>query len=85
MNEIIIICIVLLTVSVVAAAVYFIITMIQIAKTAKQAEEVLSKMNSEMDKVEMMSDAVTKIFNFIPGSLINIAASVMSLFFKNKK
>lgn len=85
MNEIIVICVILFTVSVIVATVYFVITMIQIAETAKKTEEVLTKINTEMDKIQKISGTVTDVLNLIPKSLIGVVTSVVSLFFKNKQ
>ncbi|MDD2524236.1 MAG: hypothetical protein WCS83_04340 [Endomicrobiia bacterium] len=89
MNEIIIVCIILFTVSIIVATVYFVITMIQMAQTAKKAEEALTKINSEMDSIQQISETITNTLNYIPKSWMNIVTSVlplfMSLIFKKKK
>jgi len=63
--------------------------MIQMAQTAKKAEEALTKINSEMDSIQQISETITNTLNYIPKSWMNIVTSVlplfMSLIFKKKK
>ena len=89
MNVIIIVSIILVTVSVAAAAVYFIITMIQLAKTAKEAEEALIKINYQMDAVGKVSSSVMDTLSFFSRSWVGAVTAVvpvfMSLIFKKFK
>ena len=46
MNEIVIVCIVLLTIAIIVAIVYLILTLIQISKTTKKLEETIDKVKN---------------------------------------
>ena len=89
MNETIIVCMVLLTIAIVAAIVYFILTLIQISKTTKKLEETIDKINVELDCVHKVSEGVLEVASFFPKAWVKIAATVLpaatAMIFRKKK
>jgi uncharacterized protein YoxC len=89
MNGIVLACIILVTVSVIIMAVYFIILMVQLTQTAKEAEDALKKVNAEMEQVQKISSTVRDTLNFVPKAWVKVASSVlpvlMTTLFRRKK
>ena len=89
MNGIVLACIILVTVSVIIMAVYFIILMVQLTQTAKEAEDALKKVNAEMEQVQKISSTVRDTLNFVPKAWVKVATSVlpvlMTTLFRRKK
>lgn len=89
MNEIVLVCIVLVTVSVIVATVYFVITMIRMSQTAKKAEETLAKIDSEIETMQKISSSVENAVSFFPKTWIKVATAVLPVItgflFKKKK
>ncbi len=88
-ESILICCAVLVTTAVVIAAVYFAVTMNELAKTAKKLEETLDKANREIDSVHKISDGVITAASFFPKAWVKVAATVIPLvtpyIFKRRK
>lgn len=89
MNGIVLACIMLITVAIIITAVYFIIMMVQLTQTAKEAEEALKKVNAEMEQVQKISSTVRDTLNFVPKAWVKVASSVlpvlMTTLFRRKK
>lgn len=58
MNTVLLICIIVLTASIVVAVVFLVRTLIQVRKTAREAEVLLNSVNYEANKVKTFSDNV---------------------------
>lgn len=61
MNSVLLICIVVLTASIVVAVVFFVRTLIQVRKTAREAEILLNSVNYEANKIKVFTENVTSI------------------------
>ena len=89
MNGIVIACIILITVAIIVVAVYSVIMIIQFTQTAKEAEEALKKVNTEMEQFQKISSSVKDTLNFVPKAWGKIATAVLPVlvttFFKRKK
>lgn len=89
MNSIVLICVILITIAIIVAVVYFVITMVQLTQTAKEAEDALKKVNSEMDNVQKLSNSVRDTLSFVPKAWVKIVTAVLPVlvttFFKRKK
>lgn len=89
MNGIVLACIILITVAIIITAVYFIIMMVQLTQTAKEAEEALKKVNAEMEQVQKISSTVRDTLNFVPKAWVKVVSSVlpvlMTTLFRKKK
>lgn len=89
MNEILLICIVLITVAIIIAVVYFVITMSQLTQATKKLEETLDKVNIELDSVHKISSGVMTAASFMPKAWMKVATTVLPLvtsyIFKKKK
>lgn len=79
MSDILLICIILLTVSAIISVIYFIIAMNQITHTAKKLEEILDKTNCELDSVHKISGRVLEVVDFFPKTWMKIATTVLPL------
>jgi len=58
MNNVLLICIVVITASIVVAVVFLVRTLIQVRKTAREAEMLLNSVNYEANKVKTFTDNV---------------------------
>lgn len=89
MNEILLVCIVLLTIAAIIAVIYFVIAMNQISQTTKKLEETLTKVNGELDSMHKISCRVLEVADFLPKSWMKVATTVVpfvtSLILKKKK
>lgn len=68
------ICLVVLTLAVVFVAVYLIISLIQIKKTAREIECAFEKINTELEIVNKVSDKVANISEKLSSPLISIGS-----------
>lgn len=59
MNTVLLICAIIVTVTVVTAAVFLINTLVQMKRTAKEAEVFLNGVNGEVDKMKNMTNSVS--------------------------
>ena len=82
-----IICLILITSSIVAVAVYLIIVLIQLKKTTKEMEVALSKVNGELDMINKVSGKVVNITEKLSNPFISAGAVLYYIFssFKKKK
>jgi Ca2+/Na+ antiporter len=77
------------TVAVVVSAVYFVLTMIQLSKTAKRLDETIEQLDSDMQSFRNILGYVSGFGGMVSGVGIKLIASfvpkIFSAFFKNKK
>lgn len=93
MNTIIVISIIVFLLAFIALVFYSILTLLQIKQTAKQAEEVLKKINRNLENVTDISNKITSGVNAVVpfiASLTAVAISgltrvLKSLFFRGGK
>lgn len=72
MNIVIIICLVLVTISIIVATVFFVIAMIRISETSKKAEQMLTDVNNDIESVRSFYKTVIDIGNTVPGMAFKI-------------
>ena len=86
-NSLIIICAVLITAVAVACAVYLILALIQMRKTAKEMESALKKVNHELELVNKVSDTVADIGEKFSAPVISALSAVFYILtgLKSKK
>jgi uncharacterized protein YoxC len=80
-----IICLVLATASIVAVAVYLILVLIQLKKTAKGMEETLARVNYELDMVNKVSDKVANVTDKLSAPLVSAGTVLYYIFSSFKK
>ena len=80
-----IICLILVTLSIVAVAVYVIFTLIQLRKTAHEMEETLSRVNCELDMVNKVSSKVVDMTEKLSAPLISAGTVLYYIFSSFKK
>lgn len=89
MNGIVVACIILVTVAIIVVAIYFVIAMLQITQTAKEAEEALKRVNAEMEQVQKISSTVRDTLSFVPKAWVKVVSTVLPVvvttMFKRKK
>ncbi len=89
MDDILLVCVVLLTVAVIIAVVYFVIAMSQITRAAKKLEETLEKTNYELDSVHRVSSMFLEVAELFPKAWMKVATAVLpvvtSFVLKKKK
>ena len=74
------ICLIAAAVSVVAVSVYLILALIQLKKTAKEAEKTFAKINGELDTLNRVSGKVADITGKFSAPVFSAAATVYYLF-----
>ena len=87
MNAIVITCTIAVSLSFVLLCAYAIIPLIQLTKTAKEAEETAKKLNCELDAVNSISQSIISAGKKISAPLISagsLAAYLLKAFLKNK-
>jgi uncharacterized protein YoxC len=77
MNDILLVCIVLLTVAAIISVVYFVIAMNQVTRTAKKLEETLDRTNYELDSVHRISSRFLEIADLFPKTWMKVATAVL--------
>ena len=88
MNTIIVVCAVLFTVAVIVAVVFLVNTLLQIKKTAKQVEILLSNLNQEMSVISRITDTVSSFVNIFASPWVKAGswcAGVVSAFQAKRK
>ncbi len=90
MNETVLtVCVISLTVAIIAAVVYFIVTMVQVARATKKLEETLDKANNEIDSIHKISEGIVTVASLLPKTWIKIVSMALPLvtpyIFKKKK
>lgn len=83
-NSWIIICIVLSTIALIAVAVYLIIALLQIRRTAKEMEESLKRVNTELDMLNKVSGKVLSMTEKISSPLMSAFSVLFYIFSGNK-
>lgn len=86
MNTIIVISIVVFLLAFIALVFYSILTLLQIKQTAKQAEEVLKKINRNLENVTDISNKITSGVNTVVpflASFLAVGVSGLTNFIKN--
>ncbi|MDW8055150.1 MAG: DUF948 domain-containing protein [Elusimicrobiota bacterium] len=78
MNTFIIISIIIFLLAFIVLVVYSILTLIQIKNTAKQAEEVLRKINKNLENVTDISNKITSGVNAVVPFIASITAVAVS-------
>lgn len=78
MNIFIIISIIIFLISFIFLVVYSILTLIQIKNTAKEAEEVLKKINKNLENVTNIGDKITSGINSVMPFFASFIAIVFS-------
>jgi uncharacterized protein YoxC len=88
MNNIILMCIVVVSLAVTALCVYAIIALVQITKTSKEMEESAKKINSELAIVNEISKKACMLSEKLSSPLVSagsVALYLLKTFLKNKK
>jgi len=80
MNIVIIVCIILFTISVIVATVFFVITMVQILNTTKKADKILSEVDNDIETIRSFYQSVVTVGNLIPSKTLQVLLNIIPKF-----
>ena len=80
MNIVIIVCVILVTISIIVATVFFVITLLQLLQTVKKADKILTDVDNDIESVRSLYQSIITVGNLLPSKTLQVLLNIVPKF-----
>ena len=80
MNIVIIVCLILVTISIIVATVFFVITLVQLLQTIKKADKILSEVDNNIETLRSFYQSLITVGNLLPSKTLQVLLNIIPKF-----